>query len=140
MATYYANAHATLQQAQADLETAQAQFRTEQQGVVDALARALVADGQPLRNPFAGFGTATVSTFMHLPPDEAVKELPQLIATLRRSKTLGKLTLQALPAAEKATRALDQALTRMDGLRRQRITPARRAMRSRKSGRPHSPR
>ena len=113
----YANAYATLQEAQADLETAQAQFRTEQQGVVDALARALVADGQPLRNPFAGFGAATVSTFMHLPPDAAVKELPQLIATLRRSKTLGKLTLQALPAAEKATRALDQALARMDGLR-----------------------
>ena len=113
----YADAHAQLLQAEAALETAQAEFRTEQQGVVDALARALLADGQPLRDPFAGFGAAPTGTLMRMPPGEAVKALPQLIATIRRSKTLGKLTSQALPAAEKATRAMDQAVTRMDDLR-----------------------
>ena len=113
----YADAHAQLLQAETALKTAQAEFRTEQQGVVDGLARALLADGQPLRDPFAGFGAATTGALMHMPPGEAVKALPQLIATVRRSKTLGKVTLQALPAAEKATHAMDQAATRMDDLR-----------------------
>jgi hypothetical protein len=113
----YADAHAKLLKAEADLETAQAEFRTEQEGVVDGLARALLADGQPLRHPFAGFATATPGAIMRMPPADAVKALPQLIATIRRSKTLGKLTLQALPAAEKATRAMEQAVTRMDDLR-----------------------
>ncbi|HEX7407052.1 MAG TPA: hypothetical protein VF515_05305 [Candidatus Binatia bacterium] len=113
----YADAHAKVLQAEASLETAQVEFRTEQEAVVDGLARALLADGQPLRHPFAGFGAATQGAIMHMPPGEVVKALPQLIATIRRSKTLGKLTLQALPAAEKATRAMDQAVTRMDDLR-----------------------
>ena len=113
----YADAHAQLLQAETALETTQAEFRTQQQVVVDGLARGLLADGQPLRDQFAGFGAATTGALMHMPPGEAVKALPQLIATIRRSKTLGKLTSQALPAAEKATRAMDQAVTRMDDLR-----------------------
>ena len=71
----------------------------------------------PLRNPFVGFGAMTTGTLMRPPPGEAMRALPQLIVTIRRSKTLGKSTLQALPTAEKATRAMDQAVTRINELR-----------------------
>lgn len=112
----YADAHAKVQQVEADLGKAQAQFRTDQQAVVDALARALVADGQPLRNPFAAFGAASMGVLMHMPPTDAAKALPELLAAIRRSKMLGKLTLQAVQGAEKVTRGLEQAVTRLDTL------------------------
>jgi len=113
----YTGAEAKVQHAEAELEKAAAHFRSEQQDVVDALARALVADGQPLKNPFAAFGAAAPGTLMRMPPAEAAKALPQLIATMRHSKTQGKATLQALTAAEKTMRALDQALIRIEAMR-----------------------
>ena len=105
-----------MQQLEADLGKAQAQFRTEQQAVVDALARALVADSQPLRNPFAAFGAASMGVLMHMPATDAAKALPELIAAMRRSKMLGKLTLQAVQGAEKVTHGLEQAVTRLETL------------------------
>jgi hypothetical protein len=113
----YATAQAKVQQADAELDKAQAQFRTDQQAVVDLLARALVADGEPLRNPFAGVAAPTPAALMRLPAADAVKTLPELIAAIRRSKLRGKPTLQALPGVEKTARALEQLLARMDALR-----------------------
>ncbi|MGD0949949.1 MAG: hypothetical protein ABSA52_21290 [Candidatus Binatia bacterium] len=112
----YADSHGKVQQLETDLGKAQAQFRTDQQAVVDALARALVADGQPLRNPFGAFGAASMGVLMHMPPTDAAKALPELIAGMRRSKMLGKQTLQAVQGAEKVTRGLEQAVTRLETL------------------------
>jgi uncharacterized protein YgbK (DUF1537 family) len=112
----YADAHAKVQQGATELEKAQAQFRSEQQRVVDALARALVADGQPLRKPFAAFGPVTMGALTRMPPAAAIKALAELIAALRRSKTLGKVTLQTLPDAEKTARGMEQALARIEVL------------------------
>jgi len=113
----YASAQAKVQQADTDLDKAQAQFRTDHQAVVDALARALVADGESLRNPFGGVGAPGPATLMHLPAADAVKTLPELIAAIRRSKLRGKSMLQALPGAENTVRALEQMLARMEALR-----------------------
>ena len=46
-----------------------------------------------------------------------VKTLPPLIGGLRRSKALGKATLQMLPGAEKMIRGMDQALADMEARR-----------------------
>ena len=53
---------------------------------------------------------------MHMPPADAAKALPELVAAIRRSKMLGKLTLQAVPGAEKVTRGMEQALARIEAL------------------------
>lgn len=113
----YANADAKVQQAEVEFDKVHAQFRTQQHTVVDALARALLADGQPLRNAFTAFGGATPGGLLRLGPDDAVKALPELIAAIRRSKTLGKTMLQAVQGAEKSVRGLEQALGRMQALR-----------------------
>jgi hypothetical protein len=106
-----------VQQAEAEVEKAHAQFRTEQQGLVDTLARALVADGQPLRDPFAAFGDLQTRALMRLAPAEAAKALPELVAAIRRSKALGKGTLQAVQTAEKVTRGMEPALAHLEALR-----------------------
>ncbi len=113
----YVQAQAKVQQADAEVEKAHAQFRTEQQGLVDTLARALVADGQPLRDPFAAFAGLQTGVLMRLAPAEAAKALPELVAAIRRSKTLGKGTLQAVQSAEKVTRGMEPALARLEALR-----------------------
>ena len=113
----YVQAHAKMQQAEAEVEKAQAQFRTEEQGLVDTLARALVADGQPLRDPFAAFANLPTGALMRLAPAEAAKALPELVAAIRRSKTVGKGTLQAVQSVEKVTRGLEPALVRLEMLR-----------------------
>lgn len=112
----YADAHAKVQKSEAELEQVQGQFRTDQQTVVDALGRALVADGQPLKNPFAAFGDTTMGQLLHMRPADAVKRLPELIAALRRGKIAGKATLQALPNAEKVAGKLPQTLARIEAL------------------------
>jgi hypothetical protein len=112
----YADAHAKVQQIEAELAKVQAQFRTDQHAVVDALARALVADGQPLRNPFASFGAARMGLLMHMPPADAAKALPELLAAIRRSKVVGKLTLQAVQNGEKVTSGMEQAVAHLEKL------------------------
>ncbi|MFI5396266.1 MAG: hypothetical protein ACHQ9S_12105 [Candidatus Binatia bacterium] len=76
-----------------------------------------MADGQPLRDPFAAFTNLTTGALMRLASAEAAKALPELVAAIRRSKTAGKATLQAVQGAEKVTRGLEQALARLDALR-----------------------
>jgi len=112
----YADAHAKVQKSEAELEQVQGQFRTDQQTVVDALGRAPVADGQPLKNPFAAFGDTTMGQLLHMPPADVVKRLPQLMAAMRGSKIAGKATLQALPNAEKVTGKMPQTLARIEAL------------------------
>ncbi|MGD0950549.1 MAG: hypothetical protein ABSA52_24430 [Candidatus Binatia bacterium] len=112
----YAEAHAKVQQIEAELAKVQAQFRTDQHAVVDALARALVADGQPLRNPFASFGAARMGSLMHMPSVDAGKALPELLAAIRRSKVVGKLTLQAVQNGEKVTSGMEQVVARLEKL------------------------
>lgn len=112
----YADAHGKMLHAEADLAKAQAQFRAEQKGVVDALARALVADGQSLKSPFAAFGAVTMGKLLRMAPADAAKALPELITTIRRSKALGKVTLDALPKVEKSAAGLQPALAQIEAL------------------------
>ena len=112
----YSEADAKVQKVEADLANARALFHTEQQDVVDALARALVADGQPIKKPFAAFGAATMSTLVRMAPADAVTGLSELLAAIRRSRTLGKPMLQAVQSAEKVTRDMEHALARIEVL------------------------
>jgi hypothetical protein len=51
-----------------------------------------------------------------MPPVDAAKALPELVAAIRRSKMIGKLTLQALQGTEKTTRGMGQARARIEAL------------------------
>ncbi len=113
----YLQAHSKLQETEAEVEKAQTLFRTEQRGLVDSLARALLADGQPLRNPFAAFGDVKTGALMNMAPADATKALPELVAAMRRSKALGKTTLQVVQSAEKVARGMEPALLRLEALR-----------------------
>jgi hypothetical protein len=112
----YAHAHAKVEEVEVELTKAQGQFRVDQQAVVDALARALVADGQPLRNPFAPFGTARMGALIHMPPADAAKALPELLVAIRRSKVVGKPTLQAVQNAAKVASDMEQAVAHLEKL------------------------
>jgi hypothetical protein len=86
-------------------------------GACGCASTPLVADGQPLRNSFKAFGAASTGALMRMQPADVVKTLPPLIGGLRRSKALGKATLQMLPGAEKTIRGMDQALADMEARR-----------------------
>jgi len=112
--------------AQSDVENEDARLRAAQTRVgecdaaqdeaVESLARALVADGQPRANPFASFGTPAPSSLGKLPPADEAKAIHRLVATVQRNKTISKATLQAAQAADKAAKAVEQALLPLDKL------------------------
>ncbi|HXQ21301.1 MAG TPA: hypothetical protein VN812_06475 [Candidatus Acidoferrales bacterium] len=113
----YVNSDAKVQQADADVAKTQAQLHADHADVVDMLARAQVADGQPLRKPFGAIGGSTPAALLRLSPEAAVKPLSDLIAAMRRSKTTGKATLQVLPGVDKLVHGLEQGRARLDALR-----------------------
>jgi hypothetical protein len=83
---------------------------------VEMLARALVSDGQPRGNPFAGFGAPSPYAITRLPVAEGVKALAALLGAVRRNKTVSKATLQTTRDVEKLMRATEQAHAPIDKL------------------------
>ena len=95
-----------------------------QDKAVDALFRALIADGQPADQPFAPFGGPTLKGLVRLPFAEEAEAIHQLVAAVLRDEHLGKATIQAAQAAEKAARAVEQALVAVQTME-QRVREAR---------------
>ena len=124
--TKFTAAHRSYVAAQRKVEAVEAQVREAQAGVlrsdaeqdeaVEALARALVAEGQPRTNPFAAFGAAAPSAVKKLTVAEEAKAIHQLVAAVQRSKTVNQVTRDAAQAAEQAARAMEAALLPMDSL------------------------
>jgi hypothetical protein len=105
--------------AEARLAAAQTQLGeldADQDDAVDALARALVADGQSLKNPFAAVGSFTPRQLMAQAVAEEAKAIHQLAAAIQRAKGLSKASLQAAQAADKAAGAVEQQLAQMTKL------------------------
>jgi hypothetical protein len=116
----FEQAHRSYVGAQRKVDAAESQMRAAQAGLaeldaaqddaVETLARALVADGQPRGNPFGAFDVPAPGTLMRLSfPEEAVA-VHQLVAAVLRSKGTSEVTTQAAQAADKAARAVEQAL------------------------------
>ena len=113
----YSAAHDKVNAAEAQLGAAQTrlgELDADQDEAVDALARALVADGQPLGNPLGAFSPLTPKKLMAQAVAEEVKAIHQLVAAIQRAKGVSKPTLQAAQAAEKAARAVEQQLAQME--------------------------
>jgi len=109
----YAEAHKQFQEAEAQLQTVQARVQkcdTGQQKAVATLAGALLADGQPYGNAFGAFGAAPMSSFTRFQFAKKAKAVHDLVAAVQRDGRLGKATLEAAQAADKAARAVDLAL------------------------------
>jgi hypothetical protein len=115
----FSSTHDKVHAAEAHLSAAQTQLGeldADQDEAVDALARALIVDGQPRQNPFAAFGPLAPGKLMALPVFEEAKAIHQLVAAVQRAKGLSKPTLQATQATEKAARAVEQALVQIEKL------------------------
>src|SRR2546427_960894 len=115
----FAGVHRTYVNAQRKVDAAEAQLRAAQAHLaecdaiqdeaVETLAKALVADGQPRGNPFDAFGAPAPGTLMRLPFPEEAAAVHQLVMAVQRNKTVGKATIQAAQAADKAARAVEKA-------------------------------
>ena len=115
----YSAAHDKVHAAEAQLATAQlhlGELDADQDAAVTTLAALLIVDGQPRTNPFAGFGAPAPGKLTALPVAEEAKTIHQLVTTVQRAKGMSKATLRAAQAADKAARAVEQALLQMEKL------------------------
>ncbi|MFI5366987.1 MAG: hypothetical protein ACHQ4J_15345 [Candidatus Binatia bacterium] len=113
----YAAAQGKVDAAATVLHAAQAkvvQRDRQQDEAVDGLARALITDGQSRVKPFAGCGGPTPAALMHLPVAEKAQQIHALVTALQRNAGLSKATQQACDAADKAARAAEKALARIE--------------------------
>lgn len=92
---------------------------TAQDAALETLARALVAEGQPRRNPFAAFGAEAPSLLKGRAPVEEAKAIHGLVAAVQGHSMVSEATLEAAHAAEKAARAVEAALVPLDVLEQQ---------------------
>ncbi len=116
----FARVHRTYVNAQRKVDTNESQLRAAQAHLaecdavqdeaVEALARALVADGQPRGNPFDTFGAPAPGTLTRLPFAEEATAVHQLVAAVQRGKAASKATIQAAQAAEKAAQVVEENL------------------------------
>jgi hypothetical protein len=115
----YAAAQEKVDAVEAQLRTAQAklgQCEVVQAETIEALARSLIFDGEPRRNPFEHFGAAAPSKLVSLQPADKAKGVHQLVEAVQRKKNGNKATAQAAQAAEKAAAAIEQALAPVEKL------------------------
>jgi hypothetical protein len=109
----YAGAHQKVETAEAQLRTTEIRVETcdaVQDKAVAALTGALIADGQPFGNALAPFGALPISKLTRLPFAKEAKAVHELVAAVQRDGRLKPATLEAAEAADKAARAVEQAL------------------------------
>ncbi len=109
----YIGAQGKVDSAAADARAAQAKVARREADVhaaVEALALALINDGQPRTKPFAAFGSLTPSLAKHLTGRDKTKGIHQLVAAVERNKTVSQKARDAAHATEQAVRALEGAL------------------------------
>jgi hypothetical protein len=110
----YVAAQRKVDAAEAALRTAQARLAKRdalQDAAVDALARTLIADGHPQRNPFEAFGAPPLGALIRLPFGDEARAIHALVAAVQACKGASKAALDAAKAADKAARAVEVALT-----------------------------
>jgi len=109
----YVDAHRKVEATEAQLRTVE--IRVEgcdagQNKAIAALAGALITDGQPPGNPFGAFAAPTIGKLTRLPFTQKTKAVHDLVAAVQRDGRLTPVTLKAAEAADKAARAVEQAL------------------------------
>jgi hypothetical protein len=125
----YLDAHLQIDTAETQLREAQAQLvlrDAEQDAAVETLARALVAEGQPRRNPFAAFAADAPAQLKEMPCAAEATAIHQLVAAVRRHPSVGQTTLQAAHTTEDAAQRVEAALAAVTMLQRT-LRSARRA-------------
>jgi hypothetical protein len=111
----YAAAQRKVDAVEEELAAAQARVAAcdaVQDQAVEALAAALAGEGHARRNPFETFGAPSPSVIMRLPFTEEPAAVQQLVAAIEGSRTVSvsKATLAAAHAADKAARAVEEAV------------------------------
>ena len=116
----FERAHQDYVEAQQKIDAAEAQLRAAESRLADcdavhdkavvALSGVLIGQGQRARNPFVSFGGLTPRKITRLPFAEEAVAVHQLVAAMQRDQSLGEAALKAAHAAEKAARAVEQAL------------------------------
>jgi len=115
----YSAAHDKVGAAEAALNAATTQLgelNADQGEAVDALARALIAEGAPRTNPFHAFGPLPPGKLIAQRNGDGVKAVHQLVTAVQRAKGISKPTLQAAQAVERAARAVEQQLAQIEKL------------------------
>ena len=113
----YATAYAKVETAEEQLRAAQvrvAERDVDQDKAVEAVTRALVADGRDRFNPFAVFGLPSPGAIVRLPIADEMATIGRLVSAIQQDKMASKATLQAAQAVDKAARAVEQALAPID--------------------------
>jgi len=109
----YAKAQRALDAAEAELRAgrARAAARDAQQGeALEALARALVAAGQPRLNPFAAFNMPAPSSLRQLPFNDQVQAIHKLAAAVQLDRTTHPAVRRAAQAVEDAAQKTEKEL------------------------------
>ena len=117
----YADAQQKLEAAEGQLRTAEGRVETcdaVQDKAVAALAGALIADGQPIANALAPFGAPPIGKLTRLLPGKEAEAVHDLVAAVQRDGRLSAATLKAAQAADKAARAVEQALVPLQKMQR----------------------
>ncbi len=112
----YVNAQRKLDYAETELSAAEARLErldAVQDHAVEMLAKAVVNDGQPRWYPFTAFGEASPAVIATLNHGEEADVIHRLVATVLRSKGVSKRTIQAAQTADKAARAVEQAIAQV---------------------------
>jgi hypothetical protein len=81
----------------------------DQDAAVEALATALVGDGQPRKNPFQGLGVGAPSDVRRAPYEAAAQAIEKLAKALQK-RTLSPASRKALKSAQQAARRVLAAL------------------------------
>ncbi len=128
----YASAQRKVDVAESEIRVVQArlaQLDTLANDAIDELARRLVADGEPIKAPFEGFGGPSQGRFVHLRFATKAATVHHIVGVLRE-KDVSETVKRAAEAAEKVARKVDDALTSMAKLE----DTARKARRLRDAG------
>jgi hypothetical protein len=88
---------------------ATAETDLDQDAAVEALANALVADGQPRKNPFQGLSVGAPAAVRHSPYADQAQAIEKLAKALQK-RTLSPASRKALKAAQQAARRVLAAL------------------------------
>jgi len=90
----------------------------DQRMALDALARAMIADGADIQNPFANLDSPTLRTLLSMRPAAAAQALRGLLPQLQRVDTLSDASRAALQTLERALAAVEELRNRKDEIAR----------------------
>jgi hypothetical protein len=122
--TAFTKTHRSYAEAQRDVGAAEDRLRSAQTQLmrgdavqdeaVEALARVLLAEGQPRANPFVAYGAPTPWGIKRMWCMDEAKAIHNLVAAIQRNKAASEATLQAARAADEAALAVEKAVLSAD--------------------------